>query len=98
MSADKNKYCHSEMLTTFDNTVVEKGSSDVSCVYDENQIHRLRKNTFNMRMTSSVRIAESTEEMCTHAALMHASVDEERFTQPHPPLTAPAAVCSETRF
>ena len=39
-----------------------------------------------MRMTSSVRIAESTEEMCTHAALMHTSVDEERFTQPHPPL------------
>ena len=86
MSADKNKYCHSEMLTTFDNTVVEKGSSDVSCVYDENQIHRLRKNTFHMRMTSSVRIAESTEEMCTHAALMHTSVDEERFTQPPPPL------------
>ena len=56
------------------------------------------KNTFHMRMTSSVRIAESTEEMCTHAALMHASVDEERFTQPHPPLTAPAVVCSETRF
>ena len=43
MSADKNKCCHSETLTTFDNTVVEKGSSDVSCVYDENQIHRLRK-------------------------------------------------------
>ena len=56
------------------------------------------KNTFHMRMTSSVRIAESTEEMCTHAALMHTSVDEERFTQPHPPLTAPAVVCSETRF
>ena len=49
-------------------------------------------------MTSSVRIAESTEEMCTHAAPMHMAVDEERFTQPHPPLTAPAAVCSETRF
>ena len=42
MSADKNKCCHSETLTTFDNTVVEKGSSDVSCDYNENQIHRLR--------------------------------------------------------